>query len=138
MYQGQYIVTTIILLTVAWIMYMAWFGLLMMSNRKEKDGFFVDEQPDKDWSRIRSEKQKSAIYDILPLPIFFFSDSFTDKGNKYRVKFIRGLTIGVIGIMCIILLSQAGLLPSANQQTKMYSNKSHQPTPKTGAAVFKR
>jgi len=81
-----------------WMLYMAWCSLMMAANRKEKDGSFINELGSKTWSKY--------FFLGFLVPYWLFPNIYTEKGNKYRVKFLWSSAIGIIGVISMVIINQ--------------------------------
>ena len=85
----------IFIFTVGWLLYVGWCRLMMLTHRKEKDGFFVDEPGSKEYPKYFALESFA--------PYWLFPHIYTEKGNKYRVKFLRAAVFGVLGIVLLTI-----------------------------------
>jgi len=77
---NKYLVIACVAAVGLWILTAIVLALLMLANRKEKDGFLVGEIGSKTGGRL------APINAFFPL-WFFLSGSYTEKGNRYRKVF---------------------------------------------------
>jgi len=115
----QLTILFIILFFAIWLLYLIWYGLMMASNRKEKDGYFIDQEASDGWKSIEWGPLQKILTLIIPYQLF--PNIYTDTGNKYRLKFIHTILIGLLGFLCVFVLFKTGVLQVEVQSNAMGS-----------------